>query len=131
MSRRLDAESRILTSDWDLYDTRHAVFSPSRMSPSQLEEGYRQAYRDFYSWRSILAAAATKTGRTAKLRHLLYTAGWKKMEPLWDVVIRRGRVQLLLPLLETILADLARAKGRPARSLADVETCSRLDEDVA
>ncbi len=112
LERRLTAEGRMLTNDWDRYDTRHAVFSPALMSPSQLEAGYRRAYRDFYSWRSILTAAATKDGAAARLRHLLYTAGWKKMEPLWDVAIRHSRVQLLLPLLETILADMTAAGGR-------------------
>jgi hypothetical protein len=38
------------------------------------------------------------------LRHLAYTAGWKKFEPAWDWVIRLKRLAGFLPLLETILA---------------------------
>ncbi len=52
-----------------------------------------------------------------RLRHLAYTGGWKKMEPLWDLAIRHGRVQRLLPLLETLLAGPAGrdpAAGRQA-----------------
>jgi len=54
---RLAAQGRILSRDWDLYDTRHAVFQPARMSPEALEAGYRRAYREFYRWSSILRSA--------------------------------------------------------------------------
>jgi hypothetical protein len=37
------------------------------------------------------------------LRHFAYTTGWKKLEPMWDQVIRSGQVHRFLPLLETIL----------------------------
>ena len=39
---------RITTQHWDLYDTRHAVFHPARLSAETLETGYWRAYRDFY-----------------------------------------------------------------------------------
>lgn len=51
--RRLEAEGRILTRDWSLYDGQHAVFQPKRMSTSELQEGTRAAWRTAYSWRSI------------------------------------------------------------------------------
>ena len=35
--RRMAAQGRITTDDWDRYDTRHAVFRPARMSAEQLE----------------------------------------------------------------------------------------------
>ncbi len=113
---RLAAQGRITTSDWDFYDTRHAVFQPSRMEPHILEEGYRRAYEDFYRWGSILQAAAVKSSWTEQLRHVAYAAGWKKLEPLWDWVIRAGRVSGMLPLLETVLAGQGRrrAKGEPS-----------------
>ena len=46
--------------NWDLYDTRHVVYRPARMSPEALEAGYWRAYRDFYRWGSILRGARTK-----------------------------------------------------------------------
>ena len=107
LSRRLTAEDRIAHSDWDLYDTRHAVFRPARMTAAQLEAGYRRAYREFYSWPAIVRSACAEDRARDRLRHLAYTAGWKKMEPLWDVAIRHGHVQRLLPLLETLLASPA------------------------
>jgi len=33
-----------------------------------------------------------------------YSAGWKKLEPLWDLVIRAGWIGRFRPLLETVLA---------------------------
>jgi radical SAM superfamily enzyme YgiQ (UPF0313 family) len=104
LHRRLSAEGRLLHDQWDLYDTRHAVFRPARMTAAQLEAGYRRAYREFYGWPAIVRSAWTEEATGARLRHLAYTAGWKKMEPLWDLAIRHGRVQRLLPLLETLLA---------------------------
>jgi radical SAM superfamily enzyme YgiQ (UPF0313 family) len=106
--RRLAAQGRITTSDWDLYDTRHAVYRPARMTARALEEGYRRAYHDFYRWGSILKAASVKETWAKWLRHFAYTSGWKKLEPLWDLVIRARRVPAMLPLLETVLGGQGR-----------------------
>ena len=35
--RQLEAEGRLLTRQWDLYDGHHAVFQPSQISPDQLQ----------------------------------------------------------------------------------------------
>jgi radical SAM superfamily enzyme YgiQ (UPF0313 family) len=118
--RQLEAEGRLLHRDWDLYDTRHAVFEPRGMSAAQLETGYWRAYRDFYGWGNILRAAATKPTLAGRLRHGAYAAGWKKFEPLWDVVIRSGLIGRARPLLERVLdaAQRAPAYGASA-SLAE------------
>jgi radical SAM superfamily enzyme YgiQ (UPF0313 family) len=105
--RRLDSEGRILHRRWDLYDTRHAVFQTRGMSPATLEAGYWRAYRDFYRWGSIVRAAGTKPTWAGRLRHLAYAGGWKKLEPLWGVVIRAGQLGRMLPVLESVL------EGRP------------------
>ena len=47
--RRLEAEGRILTRDWELYDGQHVVFRPARMSVEALEAGSRRAWRQTYS----------------------------------------------------------------------------------
>jgi radical SAM superfamily enzyme YgiQ (UPF0313 family) len=109
--QRLGSEGRLLHRDWDLYDTRHAVFSPDGMSTAELEAGYWRAYRDFYRWGSILRAAATKSSLAGAVRHAAYSGGWKKFEPLWDLVIRSGLVGYARPLLERILDA---AQGPPA-----------------
>jgi radical SAM superfamily enzyme YgiQ (UPF0313 family) len=101
--RRLERQGRLLHRDWDLYDTRHAVFQPARMSPGQLESGYWRAYRDFYRFGSILKGAATKPTVPGALRHAAYAIGWKKCEPVWDSLIRARRVARARPLLEAVL----------------------------
>ncbi|MEJ2747424.1 MAG: B12-binding domain-containing radical SAM protein, partial [Anaerolineae bacterium] len=101
-----------LHQNWDLYDTRHAVFQPARMSTAILEQGYWQAYKDFYRWGSIFNSAWTKADWTGKLRHLGYAGGWKKFEPLWDWVIRFKQVGHMLPLLEAILTGSNKASSK-------------------
>ncbi len=102
--QRIHGQQRILHTDWDLYDTRHCVFRPLRMTPETLEAGYRRAYRDFYTWSSIVRGASTHTRMIDGLRHAAYAAAWKKFEPLWDTVIRAQRVAMTLPFLEGILS---------------------------
>lgn len=100
---RMKAAGIINHFNWDIYDTRHAVFTPAKMTPQQLEKGYWQSYTDFYRYRNILKSALVQPGLINKLRHLAYVSGWKKFEPLWDWVIRQGLLPYLLPLLETTL----------------------------
>jgi radical SAM superfamily enzyme YgiQ (UPF0313 family) len=103
LEARLTAEGRVTSRDWDLYDTRHVVFEPAGMTARELEAGYRRAYREFYSWRNIARASFVHGDAREHVRHLAYTTGWKKLEPMWDRVIRSGQVHRFLPLLETIL----------------------------
>ncbi|MBR0660648.1 B12-binding domain-containing radical SAM protein [Neoroseomonas oryzicola] len=53
MYRRMEAEGRLLTRDWELYDGQHVVFRPAHMTVQQLEQGNRAAWRRAYSWRGI------------------------------------------------------------------------------
>ena len=110
----MEKAGRILHRDWDLYDTRHAVFQPSRLSPAALEDGYRRAYRDFYRWGSILRGAAAKADWAGRARHAAYAIGWKKCEPLWDLLIRARRVSHGLPILESVLAGTKGEAHGPA-----------------
>jgi radical SAM superfamily enzyme YgiQ (UPF0313 family) len=115
--QRMHESGRIVHENWNLYDTRHVVFRPARMSAAQLEEGYWRAYREFYRWGSIFRGAATKESPTAMLRHAAYSGGWKKLEPMWDWVIRSKRVANLRPMLEAVLTGFGRhgaAPGHPA-----------------
>ena len=105
---RMAAQGRLTCDDWERYDTRHAVFRPARMSAADLERGYWRAYRDFYRWGALLRSASAHHSLAGSLRHLAYAAGWKKFEPLWDLVIRAQRAGLMLPMLETILSEFGR-----------------------
>jgi len=116
--QRMQSQSRMLSDDWDLFDTRHVVFKPAKMSPETLEAGYWRAYEQFYKWSSILAGARTKSTLKGRMRHAAYAGGWKKFEPLWDWVIRAKRVTSLLPMLEAVLTGFG---SHPPDEAEDVE----------
>ena len=111
---RLAGEGRITDANWDHYDTRHVVYQPRRLRPEQLLAGYRRAYRDFYRWNAIARGAAGQPTARQAARHLAYAGGWKRLEPLWDLVIRARRVNTMLPLLEATL-DAFGGIGRSSR----------------
>ena len=100
----MKAAGRIETDDWDLYDTRHVVYKTRGMSAEQLKEGYDWAYEEFYRWGSIFRASAHHDTWERRLKSFCYTAGWKKLEPLWNILIRARRLRSLRPVLEGILA---------------------------
>lgn len=120
---RLEAQGRVIHRDWDLYDTRHAVFRPARITPEQLEAGYWRAYREFYRWPRIFEGAWTKPDPARKLRHVAYAAGWKKFEPLWDLVLRAKRVGYTRPLLERVLLGHGSEAPVPRTDAATRSTC--------
>jgi len=91
--QRLARAGRITTTDWDLYDTRHAVFRPAGMTADQLEAGYWWAYRRFYRLGSIARSASHHRRVGHRLRHFAYAAAWKKLEPVWDLAIRTRRLR--------------------------------------
>jgi radical SAM superfamily enzyme YgiQ (UPF0313 family) len=51
--KRLEAEGRIISSDWRDYDMEHVTFRPNGMTPEQLLDGYNQVCREFYSFPSM------------------------------------------------------------------------------
>ncbi len=114
--RRMAEQGRLTVDDWDLYDTRHTVFRPARMSGADLERGYRWAYREFYRWGSIVRGSSAHGDMLAGMRHAAYAAGWKKFEPFWDVVIRARRAGAMLPVLEAVLSEFGRRAGQATRT---------------
>ncbi len=113
--QRLEQEARILTYDWRKYDTAHAVFQPRQMSPEQLETGYYKAYREFYRWSSILRRMPAAL--TDKPRFLAFNIALKKMNPLWDLMIR---LNVLLPAFRAynVIDRVLSAFGRGASNRA-------------
>jgi len=109
----LSAQGRITHQDWDLYDTRHVVYRPRQLTADQLESGYWRAYRRFYRWGAIVRSARRHPEPRDQLRHVAYSAGWKKFEPMWNLLIRSRQVLHALPLLEGVLSSFGR---RPAQA---------------
>lgn len=76
LHRRMEREGRIVTRDLRLYNTAHAVFKPARMTPEELERGYRRAYNRFYSWRSIGARLPVMADQRAA--YLMFNLCYRK-----------------------------------------------------
>ena len=108
---RMIAEGRMTTDNWDLYDTRHVVYRPARLSAVALKEGYDWAYREFYRWHSIATASFTHGTRKHRAKHFAYAAGWKKFEFLWNAIIRARQLRVMTPLLEGVLSKVSRVCG--------------------
>ncbi|MGZ3644552.1 MAG: B12-binding domain-containing radical SAM protein [Ktedonobacteraceae bacterium] len=101
---RMAQQGRLLHSNWDLYDTRHVVYRPAKLTSDMLETGYWHAYQEFYRWSSIFRGAWTQVKWGDRLRHMAYAGGWKNFEPMWDFIIKAKRASSMLPVLESVLA---------------------------
>lgn len=101
---------RLLSEDWNLFDTRHVTFSPIGMREAELSDGYNQAYKNFYQWPAILKSSLHHGTPKHQLKHFFYTSGWKKSEPLWNFIIQMKRLGLMTPLLEAVLAKVTPAE---------------------
>ena len=106
--QRMEKQGRITTKDWDRYDTRQVVFEPTLLSAHQLKEGYERAYREFYSWTNIFKGSSNHSVLKHQAKHFFYAAGWKKFEPLWDIVIKAKQLDLMTPLLESVLSKITK-----------------------
>lgn len=107
LHKTLEAQGRIVSRDWDRYDTRHVVYRPAKLTPDQLKAGYDRAYRQFYEWRNIARGATSHARLKHQAKHFFYAAGWKKFEPLWDGVIKARRLDAITPLLEAVLSRVS------------------------
>src|SRR3569833_1509320 len=56
--KRLEAEGRILTKNWELYDGQHVVFRPAKLTMEELQQGTEAAWKYTYSFRSIVRRIA-------------------------------------------------------------------------
>ena len=106
----LAKQKRITSDNWDLYDTRHVVYQPAKLSPEKLKAGYDRAYKEFYSWSNIGTAAHSHDSLKHRAKHFFYATGWKKFEPLWDLAIKARRLGQMTPLLEAVLSKVSNLK---------------------
>jgi hypothetical protein len=113
----MEQQGRIATRNWDLYDTRHVVYRPARLTPEALEHGYNWAYREFYRWSSIARASLTHDSHKHQAKHFAYATGWKKFEAAWNMVIRLRQLRLMTPVLEAVLSNVSGAPEEPKVSI--------------
>jgi len=112
---RMQAEGRLLHTDWSLYDTSHVVFRPRNMTPDQLADGYDWCYRRLFSARSIWARRPEDPA--AVLPYLAMSILYKRSNPLWGFLIRHrltGRVWR--PLVESTRRRHLRFRRRLVRT---------------
>ncbi len=109
--KTMESQNRILTRNWELYDTRHVIYKTTKLSAKELESGYQWSYDEFYKWRNIFSASMKHESVKHKLKHLFYTGGWKKFEPLWNFIIKTQGLNQMLPLLENILSKVNSSKS--------------------
>ena len=104
--RQLDGEGRILTREWSLYDTGHAVFRPKHMTPLALEEGYAWAYRRLFGHGSIWRRRPAGFVDAASYLGMAYL--YKRSNPLWSFLIRHELTRVAWRPL--VLATWAKAR---------------------
>jgi hypothetical protein len=110
----MQRDGRIVTGNWNLYDTRHVVYRPTLLRPEALKSGYDWAYREFYKWSAISRAALHHGSLKHQAKHFFYAAGWRKFEPLWDLLIRARQLAHITPLLEAVLSRVSRSRTEPS-----------------
>ncbi|HSW02627.1 MAG TPA: hypothetical protein VLI39_20860 [Sedimentisphaerales bacterium] len=110
-------------------DTRHMVFRHPTMSRETIESGYWRAYERFYRFRNIARGAFQKSAFPAALRHLAYTVAWKKIDPLWSLLIRLRRLACATPMLERVLLGRRQDASQSAvRDLSGVLTARDVND---
>ena len=94
------------------------VYRPIGFTARQLKRGYDWSYRAFYEWGDIVKAASAHRSIKHRVKHLAYSAGWKKFEPAWDFVIRIKQLSQMRPLLEAILSPVRPSPGEAVAPVA-------------
>lgn len=122
----MEQQGRILTKNWDLYDTRNVVYQTTNLTADELKNGYDWAYKEFYSWSNILKASLNHDSHKHKLKHFFYSGGWKKFEPVWNFMIKTKNLNGMLPILESILAKV-NPKDNLTTSLDDISTNQKVE----
>ena len=117
--QQMERDGRITSYDWSKYDTRTVVYKTMGLSAEELKQGYDWAYKEFYSWSNIFRASFGHDNLKQQLAHLLYMGGWKKFEPFWNLMIRYGNLNRMLPVLESLLSN-TRAKVQSGETKKEV-----------
>ena len=77
---RLNEEDRLLSTDWNLYDGHHVVFSPLNVTPGELQQTQIVAHWSFYSrlrsLGNLVRMKFTRTGIYLYARRI--NAKWKR-----------------------------------------------------
>ncbi|MCL1896275.1 MAG: B12-binding domain-containing radical SAM protein [Clostridiales bacterium] len=86
LHRWMDAAGRIIDRDLGKYNTSNVVFRPLGMTEGELLAGYRQMYKRFYSFRSIIRRFPES--RAQRRAYLLFNLFYRKFGRLTSAVTR-------------------------------------------
>jgi radical SAM superfamily enzyme YgiQ (UPF0313 family) len=85
---RLEAEGRIFTRNWTLYDGFHVVFWPKQMTPYELQEAMMEANKRFYTAGRISAIRSTApVYRKHRLQGYLISRAWEHVRENRDFLL--------------------------------------------
>ncbi len=90
---KLLEEKRIFDHDLTHYNTSQVVFRPKGMTVEELEAGYLEAYRRFYSWGNILKRLPADQRR--RIPYLLFNVGYRKCGRLMSTLGSFGLMRLM------------------------------------
>ncbi|MCA9212918.1 MAG: B12-binding domain-containing radical SAM protein [Planctomycetales bacterium] len=123
---QMQQESRLLHTNWNLYDTAHAVFRPKHMTADELEDGYERCYQRIFSHRSIWKRSPED--RRSVLPYLAMSYLYKRSNLFWRLLIRNRLTHTVWkPLVEVtrrrhiaFRRRLLAQSGKPLRASAIV-----------
>jgi len=96
---QMQAENRLLHTDWSLYDTAHVVFRPKHLTVEELAAGYAWCYRRLFSHGSIWRRRPR--GWRAVPAYLAMSYLYKRSNLLWHLLIKhRLTSRVWRPLVE-------------------------------
>ncbi len=80
--KKLYGEGRILSFNWEDYDTMHVVFQPARMTPDELYNGFKWIYRETFRTGRIMGRVRSinLAGLINGVGNLTYKKFAKKLE---------------------------------------------------
>ena len=97
--RQMEAEGRLLHTDWSKYDTANVVFQPKHLSTDQLAKGYEWCYQRLFSNASIWRRRP-KDWRAVPA-YLAMSYLYKRSNWLWHLLIKyRMTATIWRPLVE-------------------------------
>jgi radical SAM superfamily enzyme YgiQ (UPF0313 family) len=120
--RQMEAEGRLLHTDWQKYDTAHVVFRPRHMTPEELAAGYAWCYRHTFSHRSIWRRRPRDLRAVPAYLAMSYL--YKRANRLWPWLIRYNLTATVWrPLIE--LSRLRQLRFRRRLESASAEAMAR------
>lgn len=135
---RLKAEGRLLHQDWEHYNGYEVVYRPKTLTPEALQDGFHWAYRQTYSYPSILRRIAFRPSALSALwayavnwgfRHATYKGPEGSISQVGRLLgqlestVRINKKDGLLPVLGQ---EFHMLKSRGAKALEDAKSYLRI-----